>query len=87
MQPGVNCTCYFAWVWNPVSDVSGRTQIEGVRGRGAEENILHLRGDDVTNGLRKLHNDELHNLYSYPNVIMILKSKEIDGACSSNGGY
>lgn len=78
MQPGVNCTCYFAWVWNPVSDVSGRTQIEGVRGRGAEENILHLR---------KLHNDELHNLYSYPNVIMILKSKEIDGACSSNGGY
>jgi hypothetical protein len=29
----------------------------------------------VTGAWRKLHNEELHNLYSWPNIIRILKSR------------
>jgi hypothetical protein len=33
-----------------------------------------LRRDEVAGGWRKLHNEELHNLYSYPSIIRITKS-------------
>jgi hypothetical protein len=29
----------------------------------------------VTGGWRKLHNEELHNLYSSPNIIRMIKSR------------
>jgi hypothetical protein len=31
----------------------------------------------VTGGLRKLHNEELHNSYSSPNIIRIMKSRRM----------
>jgi hypothetical protein len=31
--------------------------------------------DEITGGLRKLHNEELHNLYSSPSIIRVIKSK------------
>jgi hypothetical protein len=31
----------------------------------------------VTGGWRKLHNEELHNLYSSPSIIRIIKSRKI----------
>jgi hypothetical protein len=31
----------------------------------------------VTGGWRKLHNEELHNLYSSPNIIRMIKSRGI----------
>jgi hypothetical protein len=31
--------------------------------------ILRPRRDEVTGEWRKLHNEELHNLYSSPNII------------------
>jgi hypothetical protein len=41
----------------------------------------------VTGDWRKLHNEELHNLYSSPNIIrMIVKEDEMGRACSTNGG-
>jgi hypothetical protein len=33
--------------------------------------------DEVTEGWRKLHNEELHNLYSSPNIIRMIKSRRI----------
>jgi hypothetical protein len=30
--------------------------------------------------LRKLHNDELHNLYSSPNIVRVIKSRRMRGA-------
>jgi hypothetical protein len=31
--------------------------------------IFGLKRDEVTGGWRKLHNDELHNLYSSSNIL------------------
>jgi hypothetical protein len=44
--------------------------------------------DEVTGEWRKLHNEELHDLYSSPSILRIIKSKEdeMGGPCSTNGG-
>jgi hypothetical protein len=33
--------------------------------------------DEVTGGWRKLHNEELHNLYSSPSIIRVIKSRRM----------
>jgi hypothetical protein len=39
--------------------------------------IFGPKRDGVTGGWRKLHNDELHNFYSSPSIIRIIKSKRM----------
>jgi hypothetical protein len=39
------------------------------------EIILRLKRDEATGGWRKLHNEELHNLYSLPSIIRMIKSR------------
>jgi hypothetical protein len=39
--------------------------------------IFVPRRDEVTGGWRKLHNEELHNLFSSPSIITMIKSKRI----------
>jgi hypothetical protein len=39
--------------------------------------IFGPKRDEVTGGWRKLHNEELHNLYSSPNIIGMIKSRRI----------
>jgi hypothetical protein len=39
--------------------------------------IFGPKKDEVTGGWRKLHNEELRNLYSSPSIIRIIKSKRI----------
>jgi hypothetical protein len=39
--------------------------------------IFGLKRDGVTGGWRKLHNEELHNLYSSPSIIRIIKSRRM----------
>jgi hypothetical protein len=42
--------------------------------------IFGPKRDDVTGGLRKLHNEELHDLYSSPSIIInnqIIKSRRM----------
>jgi hypothetical protein len=39
--------------------------------------IFGPKRDGVTGGRRKLHNEELHNLYSSPNIIRIIKSRRM----------
>jgi hypothetical protein len=34
--------------------------------------IFGKKRDEVTGGWRKLHNEELHNLYSFPSIIRML---------------
>jgi hypothetical protein len=35
--------------------------------------IFELKRDEVIGGWRKLHNEELHNLYFSPSIIRIIK--------------
>jgi hypothetical protein len=39
--------------------------------------IFGPKRDRVTGGWRKLHNEELHNLYSLPSIIRIIKSRRM----------
>jgi hypothetical protein len=39
--------------------------------------IFGLKKDEVTRGWRKLHNEELHNLYSSPSLIRMIKSRRM----------
>jgi hypothetical protein len=55
-----------------VSNIKGRTQTEGVGEQGAEE-----KRNEVNGGWRKLHNEEMHDLYFSPNIIRIIKSRRM----------
>jgi hypothetical protein len=35
--------------------------------------IYGTKRDEVTGDWRKLHNEELHNLYTYPSIIKMMK--------------
>jgi hypothetical protein len=37
--------------------------------------IFGFKRDEVTGGWRKLHNEELHSLYSSPNIIRVIKER------------
>jgi hypothetical protein len=39
--------------------------------------ILGSKRDEVTGGWRKLHNEDLHNLYPSPSIIRIIKSRRM----------
>jgi hypothetical protein len=39
--------------------------------------IFGLKRDEVTRGWRKVHSEELHNLYSSPNIIGMIKSRRM----------
>jgi hypothetical protein len=49
--------------------------------------IFGWKKDEMTEW-RKLHNKELHYLYSLPRIFRIMKSRRMSwvGACSMNGG-
>jgi hypothetical protein len=39
--------------------------------------IFRPKRDEIIGGWRKLYNKDLHNLYSSPNVIIMIKSRRI----------
>jgi hypothetical protein len=39
--------------------------------------IFGSKGDEVIGVSRKLHNEELHNLYSLPSIIRMMKSRRM----------
>jgi hypothetical protein len=42
-----------------------------------EYRIFGPKRDEVTGGWRKLHNEELHNLYASPSIIRMIKSRRM----------
>jgi hypothetical protein len=49
--------------------------------------IFGPKRDEVTGEWRKLHNEELHDLYSSPTILRVTKyeKNEMVGACSTDG--
>jgi hypothetical protein len=47
--------------------------------------IFGSKGDEVIGGWRKLHNEELHNLYSLPYIIRVISSRRMRWA--GHGAY
>jgi hypothetical protein len=47
--------------------------------------ILGPKRDEVTGEWRKLHSEELHNLYSSPYINRQVKANEVGGACGTHG--
>jgi hypothetical protein len=39
--------------------------------------VFGPKRDEVTGGWRKLHNEELHNLYSTPSLMRMMKSRRM----------
>jgi hypothetical protein len=39
--------------------------------------MFGARRDEVTGEWRKLHNEELHNLYCSPNIVRVIKSRRM----------
>jgi hypothetical protein len=52
---------------------------------GVLRRICGPKRDEVTGEWKKLHNEELHNLYSYPDIIRQVKANEVGVACSTHG--
>jgi hypothetical protein len=42
--------------------------------------IFGLKRDEVTREWRKLHNEELHDLYSLPTIVRVIKSRRMKWA-------
>jgi hypothetical protein len=59
-----------------VFDSKGRTQTEVLENRLLRR-IFGPKRDEVTGGWRKLHNEDLHNLYPLASIIIMIKSKRM----------
>jgi hypothetical protein len=62
-------------VRNLVSHFGGGTQTEGFWEQSVEEDIWPKREEDGS--WRKLHNDELRDLYSSPNIVRVIESRRM----------
>jgi hypothetical protein len=58
------------------SHIEDTAQVEDVREQGAKEDIWAKR-DGVTGDWRRLHNKELHDLYSSSNVTGVIRSRNM----------
>jgi hypothetical protein len=63
--------------------IKGGTQTEGVEGRVLRR-IYEPTRDEVR-GCRKLHNEDLLELYSSPSIIRMMASRSWDGVGSTDG--
>jgi hypothetical protein len=46
-------------------------------GMGVLRGVFGAKRDEVTGEWRKLHNEELHDLYCSPNILRVIKSRKM----------
>jgi hypothetical protein len=63
-------------VRNQVSDTKGGSRLRVFESR-VLRSIFGPKWDEVTGGWRKVHNEELRDLYSSPSIISIIKSRRM----------
>jgi hypothetical protein len=51
--------------------------ISGFSAYGVLRRIFRPKGDEVTGEWRKLHNEELNNKYSSPNIVRVIKTRRM----------
>jgi hypothetical protein len=50
--------------------------------------IFGPKREEVAGGWRRLHNENIHDLYAAPNIVSVIESRRINkmgGACSTHG--
>jgi hypothetical protein len=77
--------CGSVWLGNLVSDIKGGTSTKDAWVEDAEGDIWKERWSNRR--VEKAENGKLHNLYSSPSIIRMIKSRRMRsaGACSTNG--
>ena len=58
-----------------VAHIEGRTWLREFENRVLRR-IFGPKRDEVTEEWKKLHNEELYDLYCSPNIVRVIKSKE-----------
>jgi hypothetical protein len=58
------------------SHIKGRTKTEGFGNRVLKKKFVHKR-EEVAESWRKLHNEEIRNLFSSPDIIIGVKSRRM----------
>jgi hypothetical protein len=49
--------------------------------------VFGRKRDEATGDWRKLHNEELHGLYSSPSIVRVIKARRMRwGVCGAHGG-
>ena len=61
---------------NLVADIEGGTWAEGFENR-VLRSVFGPKRDEVTGEWRKIHNEELSDLYSLPNIVRMVKSRRM----------
>jgi hypothetical protein len=64
-------------VWGTYSAILTEEHKLSVSEKRVLSRIFIPKRDEVTGGWRKLHNEELRNLYSTPSIIGVIKSRRI----------
>jgi hypothetical protein len=60
-----------------VYHIKGRTQIISTLETRVLRKLFGHKRDEATGGWRKLHNENLHNVYCSPNIIKLIKSRRM----------
>jgi hypothetical protein len=63
----INFACDFVWMRNPVSDKREEHKLRVFENK-VMRRIFGPKRDEVTGGWRKMHNEELCDLYSSPSI-------------------
>jgi hypothetical protein len=71
-ENGYNFTGYFIWASHFVSHSKGRTQIESQK--TALKRMFGNNKEEEAGGWRKLHYEQLHNLFSLSNIVAVTES-------------
>ena len=59
-----------------VVDIEGGTRLRVFENRVLRK-VFGPKREEVTGELRKLHNEELRDLYSLPNIVRVVKSRKL----------
>ena len=73
-QTELDFACCFAWVWKLVSSEGEKHRLRVVQAKVLRK-IFRLKREKVPWDWKKLHSEDLHDLYSTPSIIWMITSR------------